>query len=165
MRALGLAPTNLMRSTVRVPLPSLSCFAFGSCPSRFSGCSRLVKTKTASADVRKSVCPAMRERNFTRGSVWPRLASKKRGSLPYVSLARTYAAELSVTGADGSATAAVAVRSKETRLKPRTRPDGTRSEEHTSELQSLTNLVCRLLLEKKKKKQNTNKHQTKNENP
>ena len=29
--------------------------------------------------------------------------------------------------------------------------DGTtRSEEHTSELQSLTNLVCRLLLEKKK---------------
>src|SRR5438046_4229182 len=29
-----------------------------------------------------------------------------------------------------------------------------RSEEHTSELQSLTNLVCRLLLEKKKKKRN-----------
>src|SRR5437016_11304042 len=28
----------------------------------------------------------------------------------------------------------------------------TRSEEHTSELQSLTNLVCRLLLEKKNKK-------------
>ena len=27
---------------------------------------------------------------------------------------------------------------------------GFRSEEHTSELQSLTNLVCRLLLEKKK---------------
>src|SRR5437016_6426514 len=30
--------------------------------------------------------------------------------------------------------------------------DPDRSEEHTSELQSLTNLVCRLLLEKKKKK-------------
>src|SRR5438046_3789372 len=30
-----------------------------------------------------------------------------------------------------------------------------RSEEHTSELQSLTNLVCRLLLEKKKKNQHT----------
>src|SRR2546425_12001327 len=29
---------------------------------------------------------------------------------------------------------------------------GTRSEEHTSELQSLAYLVCRLLLEKKKKK-------------
>src|SRR5438093_5029634 len=38
-------------------------------------------------------------------------------------------------------------------------PDGNRdldrSEEHTSELQSLTNLVCRLLLEKKKKKKQT----------
>src|SRR5829696_10477099 len=30
-------------------------------------------------------------------------------------------------------------------------PPNFRSEEHTSELQSLTNLVCRLLLEKKKK--------------
>src|SRR2546426_5019780 len=30
-----------------------------------------------------------------------------------------------------------------------------RSEEHTSELQSPCNLVCRLLLEKKKKKRNT----------
>src|SRR5688572_32490414 len=30
---------------------------------------------------------------------------------------------------------------------------GMRSEEHTSELQSQSNLVCRLLLEKKKKKQ------------
>src|SRR5205823_13099397 len=31
-------------------------------------------------------------------------------------------------------------------------PDSVRSEEHTSELQSLAYLVCRLLLEKKKKK-------------
>src|SRR2546430_3026546 len=31
-------------------------------------------------------------------------------------------------------------------------PFGVRSEEHTSELQSQSNLVCRLLLEKKKKK-------------
>src|SRR5438046_5231851 len=31
---------------------------------------------------------------------------------------------------------------------------GLRSEEHTSELQSLTNLVCRLLLEKKKNNNN-----------
>src|SRR5437016_9841694 len=35
-----------------------------------------------------------------------------------------------------------------------------RSEEHTSELQSLTNLVCRLLLEKKKKKK-TKRHMCK----
>src|SRR5258706_14897027 len=34
----------------------------------------------------------------------------------------------------------------------------TRSEEHTSELQSLTNLVCRLLLEKKKKRQIATDH-------
>src|SRR5260221_10625080 len=31
-------------------------------------------------------------------------------------------------------------------------PAGTRSEEHTSELQSHSDIVCRLLLEKKKKK-------------
>src|SRR5438270_6317265 len=36
-----------------------------------------------------------------------------------------------------------------------------RSEEHTSELQSQSNLVCRLLLEKKKKKK-TNKYSTQN---
>src|SRR2546427_8690674 len=36
------------------------------------------------------------------------------------------------------------------------RPPRERSEEHTSELQSQSNLVCRLLLEKKKKK-NINK--------
>src|SRR5437588_9748701 len=33
--------------------------------------------------------------------------------------------------------------------------DSTRSEEHTSELQSHSDLVCRLLLEKKKKKRQT----------
>src|SRR2546429_5531509 len=33
----------------------------------------------------------------------------------------------------------------------RHRPSGSRSEEHTSELQSRLHLVCRLLLEKKKK--------------
>src|SRR5688572_31438227 len=35
-------------------------------------------------------------------------------------------------------------------------PKVARSEEHTSELQSQSNLVCRLLLEKKKKKITTN---------
>src|SRR5438046_7735736 len=35
-----------------------------------------------------------------------------------------------------------------------------RSEEHTSELQSLTNLVCRLLLEKKKRIKKKNRHQS-----
>src|SRR5437588_5609232 len=36
-----------------------------------------------------------------------------------------------------------------------------RSEEHTSELQSHSDLVCRLLLEKKKKKQKTNAYEQK----
>src|SRR5260221_10507496 len=36
------------------------------------------------------------------------------------------------------------------RAKPRARQHGNRSEEHTSELQSHSDLVCRLLLEKKK---------------
>src|SRR2546430_13371421 len=39
------------------------------------------------------------------------------------------------------------------RLAPEARPGGKRSEEHTSELQSQSNLVCRLLLEKKKQRQ------------
>src|SRR5688500_19326490 len=64
---------------------------------------------------------------------------------------------------------------------PRTRPEATpptcpaaarsvpgretcRSEEHTSELQSPCNLVCRLLLEKKKKMLKTNNHIHKNSN-
>src|SRR5436309_6509642 len=38
------------------------------------------------------------------------------------------------------------------------RTPGARSEEHTSELQSRENLVCRLLLEKKKKQKNTTIH-------
>src|SRR2546430_11044590 len=37
------------------------------------------------------------------------------------------------------------------RFPKRLRPQPLRSEEHTSELQSQSNLVCRLLLEKKKK--------------
>src|SRR5438093_8703986 len=40
-----------------------------------------------------------------------------------------------------------------------------RSEEHTSELQSLTNLVCRLLLEKKKKKQHHNQPRKTHKSP
>src|SRR2546428_5392788 len=37
-------------------------------------------------------------------------------------------------------------------------PDPARSEEHTSELQSRSDLVCRLLLEKKKKNRTVNNH-------
>src|SRR2546427_4008074 len=56
----------------------------------------------------------------------------------------------------------VAVRTRETAAGERTNPNRAgrelwrthRSEEHTSELQSQSNLVCRLLLEKKKKTKN-----------
>src|SRR2546427_9263966 len=56
---------------------------------------------------------------------------------------------------DGSGAVHAVPRTLETRgsRSPRTRH---RSEEHTSELQSQSNLVCRLLLEKKKKKNKTN---------
>src|SRR5437016_13611151 len=43
-------------------------------------------------------------------------------------------------------------------VSPETSTTRSRSEEHTSELQSLTNLVCRLLLEKKKKKKHDKTH-------
>src|ERR1035437_11081624 len=39
-----------------------------------------------------------------------------------------------------------------------------RSEEHTSEFQSRQNLVCRLLLEKKRHKKDNNKHNIKSSN-
>src|SRR5690242_20791017 len=42
----------------------------------------------------------------------------------------------------------------------RHRRDHQKSEEHTSELQSHVNLVCRLLLEKKKKKYTINQNRT-----
>src|SRR2546425_4269059 len=43
-------------------------------------------------------------------------------------------------------------------------PDGNRSEEHTSELQSLAYLVCRLLLEKKKIKNRPRKYDSISQN-
>src|SRR5262249_61870234 len=48
-------------------------------------------------------------------------------------------------------------RARPHRTRPPRRRTARRSEEHTSELQSLTNLVCRLLLEKKKKKKQYSK--------
>src|SRR5205809_5343804 len=49
------------------------------------------------------------------------------------------------------------LRSRSGGMERRSRPFRSRSEEHTSELQSRLHLVCRLLLEKKKK--NTNRKQ------
>src|SRR2546427_5260846 len=46
------------------------------------------------------------------------------------------------------------------RMRQAAPPGRRRSEEHTSELQSQSNLVCRLLLEKKKKKKHKTYHKT-----
>src|SRR5437016_8024236 len=62
-----------------------------------------------------------------------------------------------VTAEPGTGQETPAVRRIRHRLCRRPAALQSRSEEHTSELQSLTNLVCRLLLEKKKKnKKKTN---------
>src|SRR2546422_5242906 len=47
----------------------------------------------------------------------------------------------------------------------RSNSTNSRSEEHTSELQSRLHLVCRLLLEKKKKKKTTHRHTKQHEAP
>src|SRR2546425_1372085 len=65
---------------------------------------------------------------------------------PYTTLFRSNAGDW-VTAYDGGGL--VDIR----RLKAFTTASGDRSEEHTSELQSLAYLVCRLLLEKKKQRE------------
>src|SRR5437016_7914202 len=71
---------------------------------------------------------------------------------PYTTLFRSRLSELRSVSASR--------RGEQRRVSTRCR-DVARSEEHTSELQSLTNLVCRLLLEKKKKKKTAPKKQPK----
>src|SRR5260370_8176364 len=63
---------------------------------------------------------------------------------PYTTLFRSPLASTPV------ATPPTAARATPCARRPRTQPPCARSEEHTSELQSHLNLVCRLLLEKKK---------------
>src|SRR2546427_4877913 len=64
---------------------------------------------------------------------------------PYTTLFRSLLRELSLTPRDIDLVALAGTRAY-------ARDWMNRSEEHTSELQSQSNLVCRLLLEKKKKK-------------
>src|SRR2546430_3754874 len=64
---------------------------------------------------------------------------------PYTTLFRSVGADAAADGGDRAA------RRKASRS-PESGFPGARSEEHTSELQSQSNLVCRLLLEKKKKR-------------
>src|SRR5258706_4146566 len=84
---------------------------------------------------------------------------------PYTTLFRSEAADVALTALDTDAARCARLEHNLNRLGLRAevaRADCTRlgewwngvarSEEHTSELQSLTNLVCRLLLDKKKKR-------------
>src|SRR5437899_3631525 len=72
---------------------------------------------------------------------------------PYTTLFRSELAWLAdVCGQERRVTDA---RLRNYRYRRRPRAGEPRSEEHTSELQSLRHLVCRLLLEKKKKKKKT----------
>src|SRR2546430_10421999 len=66
---------------------------------------------------------------------------------PYTTLFRS---RERLAGHHRGVVAAVVVRLDDARLEPRPERGEHRSEEHTSELQSQSNLVCRLLLEKKK---------------
>src|SRR5262249_60537401 len=71
---------------------------------------------------------------------------------PYTTLFRSQVCQAVARAATtllGAATTRVSVADPAAKLL-RTETRVVRSEEHTSELQSLTNLVCRLLLEKKK---------------
>src|SRR2546422_8267068 len=67
---------------------------------------------------------------------------------PYTTLFRSRHAR----GRDGATRDRGRVRPRARERRPRDGGAGGRSEEHTSELQSRLHLVCRLLLEKKKKK-------------
>src|SRR2546427_2037951 len=72
---------------------------------------------------------------------------------PYTTLFRSPASQWSHRPGPGQAEAGRGVdRTGSCRSLPEGQAAGRRSEEHTSELQSQSNLVCRLLLEKKKKK-------------
>src|SRR5438477_4973216 len=66
---------------------------------------------------------------------------------PYTTLFRSYG----TTPLMSSAAPRAGRDDRGTAVDSRARSSATRSEEHTSELQSHVNLVCRLLLEKKKK--------------
>src|SRR2546429_7185556 len=76
---------------------------------------------------------------------------------PYTTLFRSWHVAARSTG---RATATSTTRAFRLCERPATIRHGSRSEEHTSELQSRLHLVCRLLLEKKKKKMTTTWYNT-----
>src|SRR5437016_10598579 len=91
-------------------------------------------------------------------AAWRRLSSACRtSSVTFWRVASSVARRLSRLAFASPTCAVVSPPLKIERLTkpPKFQVSWSRSEEHTSELQSLTNLVCRLLLEKKKNKNKT----------
>src|SRR5437588_1605522 len=72
---------------------------------------------------------------------------------PYTTLFRSFGAHLRRPFGDADVQGAAGLPARD---RAQARYGKIRSEEHTSELQSHSDLVCRLLLEKKKKKKKTN---------
>src|SRR3989442_14904858 len=68
-----------MRTVVRVALSPASHFVVGSCRFPLSALPDLGAIRTASVDVRKTMCPAPRERNLTCGSLCPLYFEANRG--------------------------------------------------------------------------------------
>src|SRR5204863_7854335 len=75
--------------------------------------------------------------------------------LPTKTIPRAIAGPPAIGEPGGDSQTGSPSRARQARSFPSIRPMKTRSEEHTSELQSRRDLVCRLLLEKKKKKKQT----------
>src|SRR5688572_32321554 len=70
---------------------------------------------------------------------------------PYTTLFRSQGEAVQGAAPEGLSFPQILIKQPGDVLPERTRPGRLRSEEHTSELQSQSNLVCRLLLEKKNK--------------
>src|SRR2546430_3483114 len=79
---------------------------------------------------------------------------------PYTTLFRSGFAGLLIEGVDNAVAGEwIAARTAQVARREALADAPRRSEEHTSELQSQSNLVCRLLLEKKKKQSNVHLRQ------
>src|SRR5438093_8753457 len=114
----------------------------------------LLATASIAIDGSKFKAVNTRDKNFTRGKVERRRAQLEKSVARY--LAQLDTADLQEPSEELAAKTAH-LKEKLVKLESEMqRLAAMRSEEHTSELQSLTNLVCRLLLEKKKKPTTSN---------
>src|SRR2546426_10844960 len=120
-----------------VPSPCIQTSSEGSCPR----CRRMVwRYERRISSMESMSVPSRSKRNVERGTPEGNFETRKRHA-PFRDRPRA-ARRRHVPGASGAS-----ARHSHARGPPRRG----RSEEHTSELQSPCNLVCRLLLEKKKK--------------